>query len=107
MTNPTGPELEVAIDAIHAEAGQWADMAVQIQGMASVARGLSLGAFHFSGLGHLAGIEEVYGDVQDRIAGLLQEASDNFDGVADALKKAADDYETDESNAVHRLKNIY
>ncbi len=75
--------------------------------MAAAARGFTLGAFHFSGLGHLAGMAEAYTDLQERIASLLQQAADNFDNVAGALTKAADDYQRDEHNAVHRMKNIY
>jgi len=107
MTSPTGPEVQAAISAIHGEAGVWADMATQIDAMAQAARGFTLGAFHFSALGHLAGMEEAYTDLQERIASLLQQASDNFDNVAGALKKAADDYQRDENNAVHRMKNVY
>ncbi|MEV8506289.1 hypothetical protein AB0368_15845 [Actinoplanes sp. NPDC051475] len=107
MTSPTGPEVQAAIGAIHGEAGVWSDMATQIDAMAAAARSFTLGTFHFSGLGHLAGMEEAYTDLQERIAGLLQQASDNFDNVAGALKKAADDYQRDEDNAVHRFKNIY
>jgi hypothetical protein len=107
MTHPSGPQVQASIDALHQEAGVWSGMATQVGSMASTAQGLTLNAFHFTGLGHLAGIDEVYRDLQERIAGLLQQAADNFDNVAGALTTAADDYARDEANAVHRMKNIY
>ncbi|MEU4217347.1 hypothetical protein [Actinoplanes sp. NPDC026623] len=107
MTQPSGQQVEASIEAIQVEAGLWSDMATQVDAMAAVAQGLTLNAFHFSGLGHLAGIEDVYRDLQERIAGLLQQAADNFDSTSGALNKAADDYRRDEDNAVHRLKNVY
>ena len=107
MTHPSGQQVEASIQAIAGEAGLWSGMAAEVEAMAAVARNLTLNAFHFSGLGHLAGMEDVYRDLQERIAMLLQQAADNFDTTAGALKQAADDYQRDEDNAVHRLRNIY
>lgn len=107
MSEPTAEQLEAAIEAISSEAGLWRDMSTQVATMASVADGLTLNAFHFSGLGHLAGMEDVYRDLQQRIAMLLRQGATNMGNTADALKQAADGYQQDEDDAVHRMKNIY
>ncbi|GAA2535886.1 hypothetical protein [Winogradskya humida] len=107
MTQPSDDQVEASIHALTAEGGVWSGMATEVDAMAAVARSLTLNAFHFSGVGHLAGIEDVYRDLQERIATLLQQAADNFDNTAGALTKAADDYQRDEDNTVHRMKNVY
>src|SRR5690349_7631092 len=107
MTTPTGDEVEASIQALHQDAGAWSDMATQLDSFGQVARGLTLSSFEFSGLGHLAGLDAIYAQLQERVVSLLDQGSTNFDNVAVALHKSADDYDRDERNAVHRLKNVY
>jgi hypothetical protein len=105
--NPSSDEVYTATAALRTDAGVWAGMAGQLDTTAQVARGLTLSTFEFSGLGHLAGLDQVYAQLQTRIAAVLGQGSATFDTIADALKKSADDYDRDEQNAAHRLKNIY
>jgi hypothetical protein len=107
MTTPTGDEVEASIQALHQDAGVWSGMATELDSMGQAARGLTLSAFEFSGLGHLAGLDEIYAQLQARVASLLDQGSTNFDNIAVALHKSADDYDRDERDAVHRLKNVY
>ena len=107
MTTPTGDEVEASIQALHRDAGVWAGMATQLDSFGQVARGLSLSSFEFSGLGHLAGLDDIYAQLQERVISLLDQGSSNFDNIATALHKSADDYDRDERNAVHRMKNVY
>ena len=107
MTTPTGDEVEASIQALHRDAGVWSGMATQLDAFGQVARGLSLSSFEFSGLGHLAGLDEIYASLQERVVTLLDQGSTNFDDIAGALHTSADEYDQDERNAVHRLKNVY
>lgn len=107
MTSPTGDELQASVQALHQDAGVWSGMATQLDSFVQTARGLSLSSFEFSGLGHLAGLDEIYATLQERVVSLLGEGSRNFDAIATALHTSADDYDRDERNAVHRLKNVY
>jgi hypothetical protein len=107
LTTPTGDEVQASIEALHQDAGVWSEMAGQLDTFGQVARGLTLSSFEFSGLGHLAGLDAVYAQLQQRMVALLAQGSTNFDNVAAALHTSADAYEQDERNAVHRLKNVY
>lgn len=107
MTTPTGEQVEVSIQALRDDARRWLDMADQLRDAATAGERLDLNAFHFTGLGHLLGIDELYNQVQQAIVTLLHQGSSNFDEVATALKAAADGYEQDEYDNVHRMKNIY
>jgi hypothetical protein len=107
VTAPSGEQIAAAIDALRMDAGEWVEMADQMEAAANAAAGLGLGTFHFSGLGHLLGIDEIYQDLQETIITLLKQGSVNLDNVAAALKTAADSYEQEDQDAVHRLRNIY
>ena len=107
MSTPTGDEVRASIQALHQDAGVWSGMATELESVARVARGLTLSSFEFSGLGHLAGLDEIYTQLQDRVVNLLDQGRTNLDNIAGALHKSADDYDRDEHNAVHRLKNVH
>lgn len=107
MTQPSGEQVQAAIHALRGEATLWDDMATQVLAMSTTAANLDLTAFHFSGLGHLVGVDSLYTDVQQRVADLLVQAMHNFSSTALVLNYAAEEYERDEQNAVHRMRNIY
>jgi hypothetical protein len=107
MTRPSGDQVQAAVEALRGEAALWDDLAEQVLAMSTTAAYLDLTAFHFSGLGHLVGVDGLYTDVQQRVAGLLVQAMNNFSSTALALNYAAEGYERDEQNAVHRMRNIY
>lgn len=107
MTTPTGAQVEVSIRALRDDAQRWLGMADQLRAAADAGDGLDLNAFHFTGLGHLIGIDDLYNQVQLTIVTLLRQGASNFDSVAGALKAAADGYEQDERDTVHRMRNIY
>jgi hypothetical protein len=107
VTSPTGDEVHASIGALHADAGVWSGMATRLDSFGQAARGLSLSSYEFSGLGHLAGLDQIYTALQERVVSLLDQGSRNFDGIASALHAAADDYDRDERDAVHRLKSVY
>jgi hypothetical protein len=107
MTQPTGPQIQAAIQEMRDEAALWDDMTQQALHMSATAANLTLNVFHFSGLGHLVGVDDRYTELQQRITGLLVEAMRNFSSTSEALYEAAHGYESDEENAVHRMRNIY
>lgn len=107
MSHPTNGEISAATDAIRADAAVWSRSAGEMDEMAETARGLSLSAFEFSGLAHLAGMEQVYTALQQRVALLLKQGADTFDEISNALRKSADDYDRDDEMNAHRIKNVY
>jgi len=107
MSQPSGPQVQAAIDAMRGEAARWDDMTQQALHTSTTAAGLTLNAFHFSGLGHLVGVDTLYTQLQQHLADLLVQAMHNFANTRDALYAAADGYERDEQDAVHRMKHIY
>jgi hypothetical protein len=107
MTQPDGRQVEAAIHALRGEAALWDDLANQVLAMSGTAANLTLTSFDFSGLGHLAGVDTLYTDLQQRITDLLTQAMHNFVSTALALDNAAEGYERDEQNAVHRMRDVY
>jgi predicted DNA repair protein MutK len=83
--NPTSDEVFAATDAIRADASVWSQMAEQLDDAAQVAASLSLTAFHFSFVGHLVGMDDMYADLQQRVASLLTQGATTFDEIATAL----------------------
>lgn len=107
MTTPTGEQVTASIQALRTDAARWTELCGELRTVAGTAAGLGLSSFHFSGLGHLLGIDSLYTEIQQRIVTLLNQGADNFDNIGGALRTAADGYEQDEQNAVHRMRNIY
>ncbi|MFI7577779.1 hypothetical protein [Micromonospora sp. NPDC049497] len=107
MTTPTGEQLVASIEALHTDAGRWYEMADQLEAAAEDAAGLVLSTFHFSGLGHLLGIDGLYEEFQQAVVALLRQGATNFESVGGALRAAAEGYQQDEVDNLHRLRNIY
>lgn len=107
MENPSKDQIDASIDAVYSEARTWIEMSQQFDEMRQVARSLALGAYDFSSLGHLIGLDDIYNDLQDRMTSLLHQGSTNFDNIANALRFAADNYAREEQETVHRMNNIY
>ena len=107
MTQPTSQQISAALDAMRQDANMWKDMAGQMRDAAGVADRLDLTKLHFSKLGEMLGMVDLYRDAQDRMVRLMQQGADNFDATATALTTAANGYEQDEQNNVHRFTGIY
>lgn len=107
MTQPTAQQISAALDAMRQDASMWREMAGELRGAAGVADRLDLTKLHFSKLGDMLGMVDLYRDVQDRMIRLMQQGADNFDATAAALTTAANGYEQDEQNNVHRFTGIY
>jgi hypothetical protein len=107
VTQPTSQQIAAALDAMRKDAAVWQDMAGQMRDAAGVADRLDLSKLHFSKLGDMLGMVDLYRDVQDRMVRLIQQGAANFDATAAALTTAANGYEKDEQDNVHRFTGIY
>jgi hypothetical protein len=107
MTQPTAQQISAALDAMRQDAAMWQQMAGDLRSAAGVADRLDLTKLHFSKLGDMLGMVDLYRDVQDRMIRLMQQGADNFDATATALTTAANGYDQDERDNVHRFTGIY
>ncbi|MFI7540158.1 hypothetical protein [Actinoplanes sp. NPDC049599] len=104
---PTDQQIQAAVQALRKDADTWAAGSDKLVDAAAVAARLELSALHFSYIADQLGLTEVYQQLQQRLATLLNEGAANFTALSGALRDAADGYEQDEINAVHRLTGIY
>lgn len=107
MTQPSEQEVTVAIDALHDEGVLWITTASRVEAMAGIARGLDLTAFHFSVMGRAAGLDSLYSELQDRIAGLLGQAAANFEDTGRTLTAAANTYRREDDQNMHEIKKTW
>jgi len=107
VTQPTAQQISAALEAMRADAAMWTEMAGQMREAAGVADRLDLTKLHFSKLGDMIGMVDLYRDVQDRMVRLMQQGAENFDATASALTTAANAYDQDERDNVHRFTGIY
>lgn len=107
MTQPDPQQIAAALDAMRGDATMWREMAGEMRSAAVVADRLDLTKLHFSKLGDMLGMVDLYRDVQDRMIQLMNQGADNFDATATALTTAADGYDKDERDNVHRFTGIY
>jgi hypothetical protein len=107
VTQPDPQQIAAALDAMRGDATMWREMAGEMRSAAAVADRLDLTKLHFSKLGEMLGMVDLYRDVQDRMIQLMNQGADNFDATATALNTAADGYDKDERDNVHRFTGIY
>ena len=107
MTGPSQGQVDVAIQALRDDAQKWRAAAGELEIAARVAGEMDFQAFHFSYIGDKIGVTEAYRLLQDKLIDLLNGGAANFRSVAQALNTSADDYQEDDRNAVHRLKNVW
>ena len=104
---PTPEEISVALQAMRSDASVWEDMSDELAAARRIVDRLDLGIQQFSFLGDLAGLPDLYTEIQLRIAGLLQQGSDEFDHLGTALRRAADGYEDDDRTSAHEIRGVY
>ena len=107
MPPPPRSTIVAAIGQLHADAGAWRTCAGQLDTCSGQAEALSLGGYEFSYAADKAGLQQTYFLLQQKIAGLCQEAAANFENVGEALDRAADGYDHDERAAVHELRKAW
>ena len=79
MTQPDPQQIAAALDAMRGDATMWHEMAGEMRTAAAVADRLDLTKLHFSKLGDMLGMVDLYRDVQDRMVQLINQGADNFD----------------------------
>jgi hypothetical protein len=104
---PNDQQITAAIEALRVDASTWIAAADVLRDAAHVGARQDLDAFHFSYLGDLVGVTDIYRQLQHKLVRLLGEAADNATALAGALRTAADGYEQDEHDAAHRMSGIY
>jgi hypothetical protein len=107
MSQPTGGQIQAALDAMRQDSHTWRHMAAELSEAARVANRLDLGQRQFSFAADRVGVTRLYQDIQEKMVKLMEQGAANFESIAQALYAAADGYEEDERRNVHQLKNIY
>jgi uncharacterized protein YukE len=102
---PTQQQITVSIEALRADADQWAAAAATMNTAASRAGTPKIDADAFSFAGQAAAV--TYGQLHDKLTQLMLQGASTFDAIAAALRASADSYEADEAAGEHRLRNIY
>jgi uncharacterized protein YukE len=102
---PTPKEISVSLEALRADADQWASAAGTMNAAATRAdlQKVDAAAFSFAGLG----AAQSYELLRDKLARLLHQGASAFDSIAVALRASADSYEADEATGAHRMRKIY
>lgn len=90
MNNPE--TVRVAVEKLRQDSATWAKTATGAQGLAGVARGLTLTGTELSFAADSTGLTTTYQQLQQRIATLCDQAVGTLNGIAGNLTKAADGF---------------
>lgn len=102
---PTPEQITVSLDALRADADQWAAAAGTMRTAATRAETQKVDPAGFSFAGHTAAT--TYELLRARMARLLHQGASTFDSTATALRASAASYEADEAAGAHRMRNVY
>lgn len=102
---PTPQEISVSLEALRADADQWAAAAGTMHAAAGLAETQRLDPAVFSFAGLTAAT--TYELLRARMARLLDQGASAFESIAAALRASADSYEADEAAGAHRIRNVY
>lgn len=105
MTTPTPHDIEVALDALEADAVGWSAAAADLRGAAQAAVGVpvAVSAFSFAG----QSVAASYDELRSKMETLLSEGADSLDAIATGLRASAAAYAADEAANAHAIQNIY
>ncbi|HET9138525.1 hypothetical protein [Actinophytocola sp.] len=101
---PTKQELQVATDALRAEAGVWDGQSTTMGEVAAKAEGLRLSRIE-AGIFQL--IVGPYDAAADQVTNRCREGEQRMAEVADTLRQVADTYDAEEARNEHQLRNLY
>jgi len=104
MAPPTTDQVTVATEALHTEAGVWDTQAESMSDISSNAEGLRLTRVE-AGLFQI--IFDTYGQVIDQVITRAGEGNRQMLDIGKTLRAVADTYEQEETDNVHKLRNIY
>jgi hypothetical protein len=84
--------VRVALEKLRSDAGTWSRTATGAQGLADVAKGLTLTGVELSFAADATGLTTTYQQLQQRLAALCGQAVSTLNGISGTLTKAADGY---------------
>jgi hypothetical protein len=101
---PTPQEVQVATDALRAEASVWLHHSDQMHAIAHNAEGLRMGRLE-AGLFQL--VVSAYDAAADQVTARCREGQQRMAEIATTLRHVADTYDAEERDNVHRFTNLY
>lgn len=104
MGHPTAQEIKTATSALRTEAGVWDGQSAELAKIGPAVEALRMTRIE-AGLFQV--IVDAYEEVCTQVIGRANEGTTATAAIADTLVAVADTYDQEESENVHRLKNIY
>ncbi|HEY4460427.1 MAG TPA: hypothetical protein VGN81_39315 [Pseudonocardiaceae bacterium] len=105
-TSPSSGSYQVALDALHADAGVWQRAGSTITTAQQAATGENLTAAQFSYWADGQGVTSSYTQVQKKIAQLLSGASANFQNIGTTLLGVATEYTENEKKVAGSFDKV-
>lgn len=97
------PDIEVACNALHADAKEWSEASDALAGAAEATHGLDLGRDQFGGIAEEHGIIDIYRSVTEMVGGLLEQGAGEYDTLSVTLTRVADTYKREDEQGAHRI----
>jgi hypothetical protein len=104
MPPPSQQAIQVAIEALRAEANMWLHQSDQMQATAYRAGGERLGRLE-AGVFQL--MLSAYDTTADQVTARCREGHQRMADIAAALRQVADTYADEEARNIHKFTNIY
>lgn len=99
-------DLNVALDAMRADAAVWETATANIDGPRSAVNGLGLTARDLSMWAVDRGLDRTYEDARTALEDMLSQAMASFRSISESLRAAADTYEREEEANMHAMNKI-
>ncbi len=94
---------EVQLEALEHDARIWDSTSDVLSGAASDARGIVVTTISSSVVADATGFNSTYADIQDFVAGLLDEGATATDTMAATLRDVKRQYDADDESALTRI----
>jgi hypothetical protein len=104
MPPPSKQDIQVAVEALRAEATGWLHQSDQMETIAAKAAGQRMGRLE-AGIFQL--MVSAYDDTADQITARCREGHQRMTEIAATLRQVADTYDAEEAKNVHRFSDIY
>jgi hypothetical protein len=104
MTQPSRHQVEVATNALRAEAMEWDEQSSGIGAVEARVTGMELGRIE-AGLFQL--VVSPYNEVVNQVRGRCGEGKAAMADIAQTLREVADTYDAEDRRSEHRLRNLY
>jgi hypothetical protein len=98
--------VEVACDALRADAARWSDAAHAMAAATDTAQGLDLGAPQLGAIAEDRGVVAAYAALQQKLTNLVTGAAAVFDSISTTLTVVADTYQREDEEGAHDFRQI-